>query len=593
MSTKFLPTTNLENENLENLKQETVNILETNINQLKGPQSFKMKSLSFLNTMHDDKPWFLLIGAKGSGKSTLVNDSEQTFLNYLANNNQDCKTWVTKDLVLFDLPGEFSSNDTTITSWQTILKLFQKNRKASAVDGIILTLNLHHLIHYPKTTKAKFNLHLQNILQLIKNVGINKIPVYVTITNTDTLVGFEEYFNDLGKEEMDAPWGITLSPLTSTSDLELCLITEFKKIHATLQKRLLWRLNSNAGSDSSAKIYEFPIQFNAAEKFIIENLKQIFTPAILQSFSLNNVFFVSNSQSGRETDCLASFTKKVISSNLIKPVKKHNLVARYFSNQLLQTIATSKSHPRNLTTSKTDTRKISKYTLGLFTILATIIIAGIVKSVWHDSNIIKSMNDNLVKAQVQLHKLSNDNHSPKHILALLHKLDVIDAEQEDLSVMNVFTPIMPSLSKTKENFQNLYSDTIKKIFFPFIQTELHKQLTMTIANNDLVRMYPLLKAYNMLSETDNYEQTHLHQHSISALRNNPYLETKDINSLSPHIKKVLVYPPSLPIDKNLINQAKIKLSKSPPAKLVYALFKSNSANNLMSQNIIHPDGLFK
>ncbi|MDA8562164.1 hypothetical protein N9L02_03540, partial [Gammaproteobacteria bacterium] len=68
-----------------------------------------------------DLPWLLFIGPKGSGKSSILNKSNINFIlsknikskkTKIISQPEMCDWWITKDLVLVDIPGSYLSSKT-------------------------------------------------------------------------------------------------------------------------------------------------------------------------------------------------------------------------------------------------------------------------------------------------------------------------------------------------------------------------------------------------------------------------------------------------------------------------------------------------
>src|SRR3990167_9946511 len=113
-------------------------------------QSIQFLSSHYL-TSRSQLPWYLIIGPKSSGKTTLMNHAE---LNFVATDrlvqqfNADvpfhrCNWWLIQNAVFIDVPGHFLTEHETEKAylWRTTLKLLKKKRKH--LDGIICVLNLH------------------------------------------------------------------------------------------------------------------------------------------------------------------------------------------------------------------------------------------------------------------------------------------------------------------------------------------------------------------------------------------------------------------------------------------------------------------
>jgi len=180
-------------------------------------------------------PWYLLIGPQGAGKTTLLANAN---INYVLakqfkqenlkrlNPSDNCDWWVTRDLVMVDVPSYFIFEDKTDKTpparflWKNVLGLIQKFRKKNALNGVIVALNLHELLKPENQHKKESMLTgLRGSLLQIKNKFKESIPLYWVITKCDLIPGFTEFFGDGGSDELAQTWGITIPPLDESEKL--------------------------------------------------------------------------------------------------------------------------------------------------------------------------------------------------------------------------------------------------------------------------------------------------------------------------------------------------------------------------------------
>src|SRR5215475_3991889 len=106
-----------------------------------------------------DLPWYVIIGAPGSGKTTALLNSGLKFP--LAQRvgkgalrgvggTRNCDWWFTDEAVFLDTAGRYTTQDSDATSdvagWQEFLALLLKYRKRRPLNGVILTISAHDLM---------------------------------------------------------------------------------------------------------------------------------------------------------------------------------------------------------------------------------------------------------------------------------------------------------------------------------------------------------------------------------------------------------------------------------------------------------------
>jgi type VI secretion system protein ImpL len=153
-------------------------------------------------------PWFMVVGASNSGKSTML-DSSNISLS-LREGATDFGVsqgvqWRFYDAgVILDVPGDFFlySNRTGSEEhkWNSLLRSLQRHRPRRPIDGVVLTLPCTELIGERAISPAMIGQRAAQIFdklwQIQKWTGIC-FPVYVVITKTDIIPGFQELVEQL------------------------------------------------------------------------------------------------------------------------------------------------------------------------------------------------------------------------------------------------------------------------------------------------------------------------------------------------------------------------------------------------------------
>ena len=96
------------------------------------------------------KPWFLVLGPFASGKSSLIDNAELNFTQIIRDNNDRCRSIISQDAVYLDFPSDTISDKDLLSAWQTLYQTIKTVRRKKPLDGIILTLNIQHLIAQTK-----------------------------------------------------------------------------------------------------------------------------------------------------------------------------------------------------------------------------------------------------------------------------------------------------------------------------------------------------------------------------------------------------------------------------------------------------------
>jgi type VI secretion system protein ImpL len=167
-------------------------------------------------------PWYMFVGAPGSGKTTSLLHSGLRFP--LAESmgpgaiggvggTRHCDWWFTDDAVLLDTAGRYTTQDSDAevdqAGWHGFLGLLKKHRPRRPINGVIVALSVADLLQQgPAARQAQAAAIRARIKELHERLG-SSFPIYVTVTKCDLLAGFMEYFDTLGREERAQVWGMT------------------------------------------------------------------------------------------------------------------------------------------------------------------------------------------------------------------------------------------------------------------------------------------------------------------------------------------------------------------------------------------------
>jgi type VI protein secretion system component VasK len=134
-----------------------------------------------------------------------------------------------------------------------------------------------------------------------------RVPIYVLFTKTDLISGFVEYFDNLGKEEREQVWGMTLPMDDGTGDggAVAAFAPEFDLLLNRLNDRLMERVSLETDVTRRRLIYGFPQQIASLRDVAGDFLTEIFRPSRLEERPLlRGVYFTSGTQDGTPIDRL-------------------------------------------------------------------------------------------------------------------------------------------------------------------------------------------------------------------------------------------------------------------------------------------------
>jgi type VI secretion system protein ImpL len=298
-----------DNKQLNSVKTQDESILSTRlndaINMLQGSRFGKGNKLYTL-------PWYMIIGAPGSGKTTALKNSGLKFP--LSSKFGDdpiqgtggtrhCDWWFTNEAILIDTAGRYTTQDNPKNvethAWRGFLNRLKSTRPKRPLNGIVLTISMHDILQKTATQKTIQTTAIKRRIQELNNHLGMELPVYVVFTKTDIVAGFNSFFADLEKEEREQVWGFTYpdTKAVKTGDLLEKFDEQYSELMQRINNRVLIRLNHERNPKRRALVYEFPRQMNALKQPLYEFLGNIFIPNQFEApFALRGTYFISSTQ---------------------------------------------------------------------------------------------------------------------------------------------------------------------------------------------------------------------------------------------------------------------------------------------------------
>ena len=264
-------------------------------------------------------PWYVFVGAPGSGKTTALMNAG---LQFLLGDGKDgkgsvqgvggtrnCEWWFTQDAVLIDTAGRYatqeSDKDVDASAWDNFLALLKRTRPRQPINGVLLTVNIQDLLQQGAPERKEHAAKLRARLnELQTKLGV-RAPVYVLVTKADLIGGFNESFEALAKEERDQVWGFTFPhDLAAGEDPMAQFPALYQQLQQRLVSQLVDRLEAERDVLKKSAIFAFPQEFAALQNVLADFLRQVFSGggAVETAPRVRGVYFTSGTQEGSPID---------------------------------------------------------------------------------------------------------------------------------------------------------------------------------------------------------------------------------------------------------------------------------------------------
>ena len=267
-------------------------------------------------------PWYVLIGAPGSGKTTSLLNSGLRFplaapgeraaaLSGIGG-TRHCDWWFTDAAVLIDTAGRYTTQDSHAgidqAAWKTFLGLLRRSRPRQPINGVLVTLSVQDLLSFDFQERQRYAQAVrQRVDELQRELGL-AFPIYVLVTKVDLVCGFNEFFATFDAEQRAQVWGMTFDLDLKTRVAEGArsgFDREFPLLTSKLNELLFQRLQDERDAQRRAVLYPFPQQFAALGPLIAEFLDGAFGTSSLHAKAIvRGLYFTSGTQQGAPIDRL-------------------------------------------------------------------------------------------------------------------------------------------------------------------------------------------------------------------------------------------------------------------------------------------------
>jgi len=262
-------------------------------------------------------PWYMFIGAPGSGKTTALLNAglrfplgdpragEQALQG--VGGTRNCDWWFTEQAVLLDTAGRYTTQESDkqadAAAWLGFLELLKRHRERQPLNGVIVTLSIADLVHWDDEERGRYARHVRERLsELHGRLGI-RLPVYLMVTKADLLAGFNEFFADFDARARAQVWGMTFDVSEQARGAAEHFMEEFGRLERRLYALLPARLQEARDLQRRAAIYRFPQQFRVSGPLIARFLDAAFGgPAPAEAPMLRGIYFTSGTQEGSPID---------------------------------------------------------------------------------------------------------------------------------------------------------------------------------------------------------------------------------------------------------------------------------------------------
>jgi type VI secretion system protein ImpL len=542
-------------------------------------------------------PWYVIIGAPGSGKTTaLVNSGLHFPLEQRSGKGalrgvggtRNCDWWFTDEAVLLDTAGRYTTQDSDAEAdsagWTEFLALLRKYRGRRPINGVILTISAQDLMtETPAAHEAHVAAARRRLNELNRELRI-QLPVYLVVTKCDLVSGFSEYFDDLAQDGRAQVWGVTF-PYEQTIKAEGAtrFQLEFDALIERLNARLFARLEEDRDVRRRAKIFAFPQQMSAMRDVLCQFVTDVFAATRFdqQLVLLRGVYFTSGTQEGTPIDRLLGAMGRrfgIASEALLSSGSRGKA---YFIERLLKDVILAESGLAGV--NRRFEVQLAATQVGAYAAMAALLITAIL--VWTVSYSRNRNYMNEVSRDVSHLRDVRPVPAEASLDAALPRLDAVRAVVDSASRFNGGAPWsmrwgLYQPNSIRDAARDAYARELDGAMLPHVAARFRQRLIDYAPEPE--KLYPYLKGYLMLGNPE-----HLDKQQLAYLAGleweSAYASDPDrAAAVTKHFRNLLQYEDTLrpvPLDERIVAQARSTLQQASLGGLVYRYVRINYAND--------------
>ncbi|WP_288442418.1 type VI secretion protein IcmF/TssM N-terminal domain-containing protein [uncultured Pseudomonas sp.] len=227
-----------------------------------------------------DLPWYLVIGMSAAGKTSLLTHSGLSASIATANDSesgtQHCDWYFSPDAVMIDTAGRYLRDDQSASEFSAFLRMLRKQRGKSAINGLVLVVSLPELLAANSDERHALAEQLVARVQEYAQCLDANPPVYLMLSKTDQLPGFNQAFDGLDLQQRQQPLGMTfgLSEIRNNG-LHAVLQARLKNLQGHVRQHVDAQMIA-LGAEADSTLLNFP-QYFAALSGVLEQFLEHFT----------------------------------------------------------------------------------------------------------------------------------------------------------------------------------------------------------------------------------------------------------------------------------------------------------------------------
>ncbi|MBN1684429.1 MAG: hypothetical protein JW855_03210 [Gammaproteobacteria bacterium] len=493
--------------------------------------------------------WYLVIGPEKTGKTSLLNNSELSFIFLKTTQKKQIEPtknydwWVTKDAVIVDASGKYfqEQQDESISykkSWINFLKLFKQDAYQHNLKGLIIVLDIKQLIHSNSLQEENLYETIKKRIQEISKYFSKNVPIFLVINKIDLIVGFSEFFDNASLEERQQILGVFLDESKKFSNA-------FNQIIQKLVDQSAWLLKNENDSQKCNLINNFPLQFAQLGPKLTKLLENIQA----KNYNIQGIFFTS----------------------AIKRFFIHKLFKKFILMSNLKI-----DFPQN------KRKKIIQYMVYVIILIFGVCLSFLWFKIFEkQANILNKIQNATISYNTLNTLQLPENVALSKKMALLKAIDQYSSKTQTNQPILSWFLTLPEGQKVQNKAKTAVQNALKKMLFDRVVVEAEKSLSDP--DTPLITLYNNLKFYLILSNKGPIDKDFVSKQA-ETIWHHIYPDVSEKDSFS-YVQLIFTQlgQPIKPNEKTM-EAAQNRLKNLNPYQLAEIIIRAEANDQLLSLN---------
>jgi type VI secretion system protein ImpL len=545
-------------------------------------------------------PWYVIIGAPGCGKTTLLENSELNFP--LADEfdqidvkgvggTRNCDWLFTDEAIFLDTAGRYTTQDShqavDAAAWRNFLELIKKYRPRRPINGVLVAVSISDLLQQTEEeSRNQAGLIRNRISELTTVLGM-RFPIYMIFTKCDLVAGFAEFFAPLGREERAQVWGETFQAFDSTQPQTASkdFIHNFDQLIHRLDQWTIRRIQDERDLRHRSLILGFPRQMMLFKPKMKRFFQQLFGPSRYEKHIplLRGIYFTSAIQEGTPIDRVMGLLASNYGLDRQQVPVYSQKSKSYFIHRLLKNVIFQEAQLAGVSLRVERRHRLMQVAAyGSVMILS----AGLI-GLWSTIYVSNKNAMGYIKNKIEQYQNNPEDASTwdRAVTSLRLRLNSIKSAGQAYGTDSNWIEFgLNQKEKLYAGIDMIYRRLLSQRFLPIVKARLEQRIHSNISGNtddEMAALYELLKIYLMLGNPQKRLDVDLAKNRINSDWENsfgrePDLQT-DLCGFTDALFKLSLDP--IQLNDPLIAQARLTLNRQPLYAQIYTHIKSESMAN--------------